>query len=417
MGPNPGDIARRFRKELPLRPDQLYLNMGTLAPTPRRTRLAMARAARAWMQSGPGGPLDPAVPGAAGGDSYLRMLGSVDHARSALAAFLGTEPASVALLGNATDALHAALLSIPFRPGDRIVTTDEEHDALAVALRLLARRFGLEIVTVPFPARVNPRDQGGRQGKGQGGLPDPDAVFDGQRGRKDRPVRLLALSHVSHRTGEVADLGPWLLAASARGIWTLVDGAHAVGTLEDPLGPPPGADFYAFPCHKWLFGPVGTGALRVGERALAETEPMTAGAPARRADGTLHPDPNGAWRYESGTRDWTRPVGLRASLDLLQECGGAVALSRHYRRLTESFAAPLGGRIAWRGEGPVLLLAGPDPEAWALALWERDRILTKPMEQGLRVSLGPWLTEEEVVHAAERIRERMPVERRTGGNP
>lgn len=399
-------IAMRLKSEMPLWTDRLYLNMGTLAPTPRSTLAAMERATRDWMGQGPGGPLDPALPAAAGGDAYLRMLGRLDDTRAALAGFLGTDPSSVALLGNATDALHAALLSIPFRPGDRVITTDEEHDALAVPLRLLARRLGFEVVTIPFPltSRTGDGPDRGREGP----APANPEIILGTPAAGKGPVRLLTLSHVSHRTGEVADLGPWIRGARERGIWTLVDGAHAVGTLENPLGLPETPDFYAFPCHKWLLGPVGTGALIAGKRALAETTPLVGGSPARRPDGSLHPDPGGAWRYEFGTRDWTRQIGLTASLDLLAACGGITALKRHYRQLTEAFVTAIDPWIAWRGHGPLLLVEGPDPDAWALRLWNDERILTKPMDNGLRISLGPWLTTGEVRHAAEQILKRRP---------
>lgn len=371
-------IARAFAAEMPLRPDRTYWNTGTLAPTPRRTLAAMEQATRAWMGEGPGGSLDPRWPEARGGDAYLRMLGSVDLARDALARWLGAKPRNVALVGNTTDGLHAALLSIPFRPGDRVVTTDAEHEALTEALRRLALRLDLRVETAPFPAR------------GAGAILAPPP-FD-----SDRPLRLVALSHVSHRTGEVADLRRWLEPARAAGAWTLVDGAHAVGTLADPLGEAqPWADFYAFPAHKWLFGPVGTGGLWASDRALAETAPLVGGAGARRPDGTPYEGLEGAWRYEYGTRDWTRFVGLRVSLGLLEEVGGPHALAAHYQRLTTAFRTSLRGRADLRGEGPVLLVPCRDAERVALRLWREQRMLTKPTAEGLRMSLGPWLTPDD----------------------
>ncbi|MFM1890197.1 MAG: isopenicillin-N epimerase, partial [Planctomycetota bacterium] len=71
--------------------------------------------------------------------------------KEAVASFVGADPEGLGFVTNATEAVNAALRSVPWRRGDRIVTTDHVYHAVRQTLRRLAHEHGLELVEVPVP--------------------------------------------------------------------------------------------------------------------------------------------------------------------------------------------------------------------------------------------------------------------------
>jgi L-cysteine/cystine lyase len=385
-------FAQAWRRQAAARSDMTFLNPGTLGGTLRAAADAADAARRRWMAEGAGAALD-----LSGADAYQRMRRGADRVRRTVAEWLGTSPDQVALTGNATDGLHQALLSVDWRPGDRVVSTDHEHEALDNALRQLSRRYGVVVDRVPFPAVDGDR-----------------RAVDRLAGAVDPHTRMVAVSHVSCRSGVTLDVSA--LARSVKGALLLVDGAHAAGTRLPLLAE--GTDFYAFPGHKWLFGPVGTGVLWVSRRALAQTEPPVLGAPSLREDGTEYTGLDGAWRYEAGTRDWAALEGLGEAVRFRRAFAEA-AIVRRYGELSAAFRQGLGATFPVTGAGPLLLLEMAEPRAWALArtAWRERRLLLKPTRDGIRVSLGPWLTLDEARAAAVALRELAEREERPPGAP
>lgn len=373
-------MAAAWRSESPLRPDIVFLNPGTLGGALRSASRAADQSRRRWLRGGAGAALD-----IRGADGYQHMRRSTDAVRQALADWLARPPRQVALTGNATDGLHQALLSVDWRPGDHVLTSSEEHEALLNALARLEALRGVVVDVVPFPAADDDGDVG-------------EAVAR----RLERRTRMVCLSHVSCRTGTTLDVAAVARAVAGHGAWLLIDGAHGAGTRLPVVHD--GVDFYAFPGHKWLFGPIGTGALVVSARALAQTAPLLRGAPSLDAAGRELTGLDGAWRYESGTRDWSAFAGLGAALAFRRRWPEAVILC-HYDNLSAAFVAGLGGRWPVSGRGPLLTLRMPEGEAWVLArrMWRRHRTIVKPTQDGIRITLGPWLAPEEAQLAAERL--------------
>ena len=77
--------------------------------------------------------------------------GHLAASRAALGEFVGADPDDLAFVANATGAVNAVVRSLDFRPGDEILTTDHEYNAILNVLRHVAARDGARVVVVPLP--------------------------------------------------------------------------------------------------------------------------------------------------------------------------------------------------------------------------------------------------------------------------
>jgi isopenicillin-N epimerase len=170
----------------------------------------------------------------------------MDEVRRRLAAFLGCSPADLALMPNTTAGLNAVARSLPLQPGDEVLATDHEYEAMDLLWEHGCRETGARYVrrSLLLPAV------------------DASALVDDLFAAVTPATRVIFVSHITSKTAVILPVGEICRRARARGILTVIDGAHAVGQLPvqlDALG----ADVYAASCHKWMCAPRGTGFLHV----------------------------------------------------------------------------------------------------------------------------------------------------------
>lgn len=164
-------------------------------------------------------------------------------ARSALCGLFGTsDPSRFVFSHNATDALNTALFGI-IPNGAHIVTTMMEHNAVLRPLYRLQKTRNITISFVP---------------------PDRDGIVRTPRieAALRRDTALVVMTHVSNVTGAIMPAEEVGALCKKHGVPFLVDGAQAAGHIPVDI-PELGADLYAFPGHKGLCGPQGTGGLYV----------------------------------------------------------------------------------------------------------------------------------------------------------
>jgi isopenicillin-N epimerase len=181
----------------------------------------------------------------------------LDEARRRLADFVGAEADNLVFVANATAGVNTVLRSLSFKRGDELLVTDHEYNASRNALNFVAEQSGARVVTarVPFPLR------------------SADEVMAAILERVTPRTRLALLDHVTSQTGLIFPVERLVREFSARGIETLVDGAHAPGMVSLNLKKL-GATYYTGNCHKWLCAPKVAAFLYVQRRRQNAIRPL-----------------------------------------------------------------------------------------------------------------------------------------------
>lgn len=299
-----------------------------------------------------------ASPGRGSHRSARQASASVDAVRSAVAALVGAdEPSSIAFTPNATVALNTAIRGT-LRPGDHVVATVTEHNAVLRPLERARRELGCTY------ALVEPRPDGF--------LRAGDFAVELAR----RPS-LVVLNHASNVTGVIAPVAEIAAMAKDAGATVLVDAAQTLGHLDvdvDVLG----ADLLAFTGHKALGGPPGTGGLYV--RDPDRLAPLVVGGTGVASHALTQPRV-APTKFESGTSNYWGIVGLGAAVQAARSSVGDPAPSLLAASLRARLAGLAGVRVV-TPEGPTVpivsfVVADAYPGEVAHLLSERFGIETR----------------------------------------
>ena len=224
----------------------------------------------------------------------------VYEAREAIAElFNAPDPMRVLFSANVTQSLNLAINGL-LQPGDHVITSGIEHNAVMRPLRALEAR-GVELTVVPCSEQ------------GQLDPADIEAAL-----RPD--TTLIVLNYASNVVGTILPIADVGRMARAHGVPLLVDTAQAAGALPIDMSAE-GIDLLAFTGHKGLYGPMGTGGLVVSPRFdLERLSPLVRGGTGSRSEEELQPGfcPD---KYESGTPNVVGLAGLLAGVRWVQVRG------------------------------------------------------------------------------------------------
>jgi cysteine desulfurase family protein len=375
----------------------IYLdNAATSFPKPEPVYQALDRFARSSL----------ANPGRAGHKMALAAERALDDGRHLLnQLFHGESPERFIFTMNCTDGLNMAFKGV-LAEGDHVITTDLEHNSVSRPLRAMELAGRLSLTRVKADS---------------GGTIDPDAIRKAITPR----TRLIALTHASNVLGTVQPIGEVGKIAREKDILFLVDAAQTAGVIPIDVQAM-GIDLLAFPGHKGLFGPTGTGALYVGPRA--SVKPWREGGTGGDSSSETQPK-EFPYFLEGGTPNVLGVAGLAAGVKYVTD-QGLDKIRAHEVKLTERLSRRLDeiggfevfghrdpekrvGTLSFRSEAlPAAELGGILDQAFDIAI--RPGLHCAPYihrsigsfpEGAVRVSPGPFNTEADIDQLAKALSE------------
>lgn len=283
-------------------PELIYLdNAATSWPKPEEVYTTMDEFLRRW----------GANPGRAEHEMADVAAKTIEDTRVELARFFNApDPRRVIFTFNCSDALNTAIKGV-VKPGDHVITSHLEHNSVIRPLRWLAAKGVITISIV---------------GGGPNGIIDPDEL------RRHITVKtaLIAISHGCNAFGTIQPIREIGAVAREYGVFFLVDAAQTAGSLPIDFQAD-NLDILAFPGHKSLFGPPGTGGLVFGSDV--EIEPLKEGGTGINSEDPLQPREY-PLRLETGTPNTVGIAGLGAGLRFIVR-EGVERIREHEVRMVE----------------------------------------------------------------------------------
>lgn len=349
------------------------------------------------------------VGASAGRGAYPRAQASGEilaGCRTALARLLNApDPRRVIFTLNCSDALNVAIHGMSWRRGDRALVTPFEHNSVLRPLHALKARLGIAIDLLPVDAD---------------GRVQLKKMSNALRPR----TRLMACVHASNVTGVIQPVVEVGAFSRRKGIPFLVDAAQSAGALPIDMVRMK-IDLLAFPGHKGLLGPLGTGALILSKNI--NLDPVRQGGTGSLSEVEVQPEfyPD---RLESGSHNAPGLLGLWEGVKFVSD-RGVESIRRHEQSLVDQFRQGLSALSSIRFFGPAssehqvavvsLLLINEDPRLTAARLWRQSRVMVRAglhcapwahkqigsFPRGtFRFSFGPFVTHQQIDKALSALR-------------
>jgi cysteine desulfurase family protein len=253
-----------------------------------------------------------ANPGRGGHQLSLRASRVIFQTRATLGKLFGIkDPTNIIFFQNATGALNQGIKGFKWQEGDYIISTTYEHNSVRRPLEFLHREYGVQVSYIE---------------------PDVNGKVDLEKLKNSisNQTKLIVCTHVSNLTGSILPIKEIGALAKAFQIPFLVDASQSAGAIPIHVGEM-GIDLLAFPGHKGLYGPQGTGGLYISPEL--DLVPLLHGGTGSQSEAidqpSVRPD-----RYESGTVNTPGIAGWKVGLDfILKE--GIDRIWEHEQTLTQ----------------------------------------------------------------------------------
>jgi selenocysteine lyase/cysteine desulfurase len=309
---------------------------------------------------------------------------NIETVRRRLAAEFGCSPDEMAITRNASEALQIAQLGIDLRPGDEVVTTNQDYGRMLDTWDARVRRHGITVKKISFP--VPP--------------PSMDDLANRLISAIGPKTKVLHFCHITNLTGQIFPVRAICDAARAKGVKTIVDGAHAFAHFPFKVKDL-GCDYYGTSLHKWLLAPIGTGFLYVRQENIEGLWELTPTAASRARDirkfeeiGT-HPAANHnaiaeALSFHEGIGSERKAARLRYLRDRWAKRLVATGRFKVHTSLDPAQSCAIG----------TVQVLGVDTGKAVQQLWDKWRIIATPINHaeytGIRVTPNVYTTLEEI---------------------
>ncbi len=283
------ELFALVRKQLLIPENRIYLNTGSLGPSPISVIDTVYKAMRQL-------EMNPV------GENWGDLGKAMEAVRDTVASFINAKKEEILLTRNTTEGLSIISSCLELKKGDEILTTTQEHGGALTGMAFAEKTKGVIIKKIELPSPTD--DIGDIIGRIQANI--------------TRKTKLIILSHVNTATGLVMPFAEVAKVTKPKGIVLVADGAQSAGLIKVDVKNM-GVDAYATSGHKWLMGPKETGFLYLNKEF------------APKIINVFSHSGFAAYSASSGTRNVATIIGLGAAIDLHQQIG----VEKIYQRCLE----------------------------------------------------------------------------------
>jgi selenocysteine lyase/cysteine desulfurase len=361
------DFWREIQQAFTVDRSLINLNNGGVSPSPRIVQDAMRRYLEFSNQA-------PTV------NMWQVLEPEVEGVRRRLAAAFGCDTEEMAITRNASESLENCIFGLDLKPGDEVLTTNQDYPRMLTSWHQRERREGIKLKMISFP--VPP--------------PSMDDLYERFERAITPRTRVIQVCHITNLTGQIFPIKRICRMGRERGIEVIVDGAHAFAHFpfkHEDLD----CDYYGTSLHKWLLAPHGTGFLYVRKSKIEKLWPLMAAE--KKQDQDIR-------KFEEiGTHPAANHNAISEALTFHEGIGSERKAAR-LRYLKDRWARRLetikGVRILTPYDPSQscglanFSVEGADPIKLGAVLWERYRIIVTPIVhdefKGIRVTPNVYTT-------------------------
>ena len=248
----------------------------------------------------------------AGAHSMGVLNKEIESVRRRLGYHLGCEGEEIVICRGGSEAGEIPIMGYDLRPGDEVVTTNQDYPRLVGSWKQRVKRDGIVLKVAKLPPPPVPLDK----------------FYDLVAEQVTPRTKVILVCHMTHWTGQMAPVRRISDTAHAQGIEVIVDGAHGFMHLPFKLADL-GCDYYSASLHKWTMAPPGNGLVRIPKDRIPKIWPLTP---------PWDDTPNDIRRFEDiGTRTPANRVAIAEGL-AFNESIGIERKSARLRYLKERWA-------------------------------------------------------------------------------
>jgi selenocysteine lyase/cysteine desulfurase len=284
ISPNDEKFWKIVRDQFPLTKERIYMNNGTMGPSPYVVQESMFVKEREVNITG--------------------EYAGYEEARPKIAKFINALPEDISFTHNVTQGINVIAQGIKLKSGDEVIITNHEHIGNAMPWFTRAKRDGIIIKIAKLGNNA-------------------DEVLNNINKTITSKTRVIAVPQITCTQGQILPVKEICKLGHDKGLWVMIDSAHPVGMIPVDVKDMD-CDFLATCGHKWMLGPKGTGFLYVKKDMLDVVEPiMTGGGPEHKFDPEtgIKEWANSAHRYDFGSLSAAIFVGMGAAVDFLTHIG------------------------------------------------------------------------------------------------
>lgn len=276
---NDDDLFKLVRKQLLIPESRIYLNTGSLGPSPLMVMDTVSALVRQL-------EMNPVS------ENWGPLGNQMEAVRKKVADFIHAEVDEILITRNTTEGLSLIGQSLHLNKGDEILTTTDEHGGGEVGLEFLAQHKGAVLRKFDMPLPSLSREE----------------VIQTVEKNITAKTKLIMLSHVNTSSGMLMPLEEISKTTQAKGIYLIADGAQAPGLTRVDVRAL-GVDAYAASGHKWMMGPKETGFVYFKKNFQDKVKPVFSSSGFA------------TYTKSSGTRNVATIIGLGTAIDWINLIG------------------------------------------------------------------------------------------------